>query len=396
MTPRSLVILGSTGSIGTQALDVVRAFPGEFTIEALSAGSNAALLAEQAREFRPRCVHLAEPGGEGELREKLGDLDINIEIGPDRLACVGGEDQKALFLIATVGWTGVEPTLRAVERGHDVALANKEVLVCAGDLVMKLARETGVTIWPLDSEHNALMQCLDAARGYESAPVRRLILTCSGGAFRDATAEEIAQAGPHSTLAHPTWNMGRKITVDSATLMNKGFEVIEAWHLFDIELEKIEVIVHPQSIIHGIVEFVDGSMIAQMGRTDMRLPIQNVLTQPRRLPTELAPLNLAEAGRFDFREPDHERFPALGLAYEAIRTGGTAACALNAANEVAVEAHLDGRIPCGAVPRILRAVLDCHETVPAQSLATLREADRLAREQAHNVLKQFESASASF
>jgi 1-deoxy-D-xylulose-5-phosphate reductoisomerase len=253
---------------------------------------------------------------------------------------------------------------------------------------MEAARRSGATIWPLDSEHNAIMQALAAGPHGPQAPLRRLILTCSGGAFRDLSKEEAENAGPERTLAHPTWDMGRKITVDSATLMNKGFEVIEAHYFFDVPLDKIEVVIHPQSIIHSIVEFVDGSMIAQMGATDMRLPIQNVLTHPFRRPTPVPPLSLARIGNLEFRDPDLERFPCLQMAYDAARAGGTVPCVLNAANEVAVQAHLEGRLPYGGIARTLARVLATHQRPPGQDLETLRRADAQARASATQFINE--------
>jgi len=388
MTKKRIAILGSTGSIGTQALAVVREHADALEVVALSAGSNVRELLAQVAEFRPRTVHIGDETLFSQVSRELDDTGIRVLAGSEGLRRIASETDADLVVAATVGWTGVEPVLAAIEAGRDIALANKEVLVCAGELVMARARARGVAVWPLDSEHNAIMQCLDAGKASASAPIRRVILTCSGGPYRLATAEEIAVAGRDRTLAHPTWNMGKKITVDSATLMNKGFEAIEAHHLFGLPMDMIQVIVHPQSIVHGIVEFVDGSMIAQMGATDMRLPIQNVLTQPHRRPTSLAPLDLARMGSLEFREPDHARFPCLRMAYDAAAAGGTMACVLNAANEVAVAAHLDGSIPCGAIAETIRAVLDCHDNRPADTLAALREADAQGRAAARIVLSR--------
>ncbi len=386
MDQRRLAILGSTGSIGTQSLDVVRMHSDMLRVEVLSAGRNVGLLLDQVAEFRPSVVHVGDPALAERVAGELNGSGIAVLSGPEGLVEAATNSEAEMVVVATVGWTGVEPTLAALAAGRDVALANKEVLVCAGGLVLEAARKSGAAIWPLDSEHNAIMQCLGAGRASASAPVRRIVLTCSGGPYLDATPGEIAGAGPERTLAHPTWNMGRKITVDSATLMNKGFEVIEAHHLFDIPLEKIEVVIHPQSIVHSIVEFVDGSMIAQMGVTDMRLPIQNVLTQPYRRPTTLDPLDLAKVGRLDFARPDLERFPCLSMAYDAARRGGTLPCVLNAANEVAVAAHLRGHIPCGAIPRVIAEVLGCHENEEADTLSALRRADGWAREEAERAV----------
>lgn len=385
---RRLSILGSTGSIGTQALDVVRHHAGRFEVVALAARSNVALLLEQVAEFRPAFVHVGDEAAAREVRAALAAAPWGNEpnaptprlfTGDEGLVDVAAAAPADMVVLATVGWTGVEPALAAIGAGRDLALANKEVLVCAGELVMREAAARGVSIGPLDSEHNAIAQCLVAG---PRPTIRRLILTCSGGPYRRATREEIAVAGPERTLDHPTWDMGRKITVDSATLMNKGFEVIEAHHLFGVPFDQIEVVVHPQSIIHSMVEFVDGSIIAQMGRTDMRLPIQNVLTAPERWPTPVEPLDLARLGALQFEAPDHGRFPCLGMAYEAGRAGGTMPCVLNAANEVAVAAHLAAEIPVGAIASVVRAVLDQHQRVASPSLGELRAADRWARQAA--------------
>lgn len=395
MTNRSLVILGSTGSIGTQALDVVRRFPGELQVEALSARANWRLLLEQTREFKPLVAHLADAEGAERLAEALAGTRTRVLSGPDALCEVAAEVPCDLVAVATVGWTGVEPTLAAIEAGREIALANKEVLVCAGDLVMEAARARGLTIWPLDSEHNAIMQAFSAGPPGPLAPIRRIILTCSGGPFRNASAETMQHATARETLDHPTWEMGRKITVDSATQINKGFEVIEAHHLFQVPYEKIEVVIHPQSIVHSIVEFVDGSMIAQMGATDMRLPIQNVLTHPSRRESATAPINLARIGALEFQAPDFERFPCLRMAYESGRKGGTVPCVLNAVNEVAVAAHLDGEISYGGIARLIERVLATHESLDTPNLDALREADRWARMEAIRVLGAITSNSAA-
>jgi 1-deoxy-D-xylulose-5-phosphate reductoisomerase len=383
---RTLAILGSTGSIGTQALDVVRHHADLLEVVALSAGSRAEELLAQAREFRPRVVHLSDAQAAQRIRTPLTELGIEVLAGPEALTQLTATIEADMIIVATVGWTGLEPTLAALQAGRDIALANKEVLVCAGQLVMETARANSAQVWPLDSEHNAIAQCLAAGPAGPRAPLRRIILTCSGGPFRNTHPDVIDTAMAAQTLDHPTWSMGRKITVDSATLMNKGFEVIEAHHLFGVALDKIEVIIHPQSIIHSMVEFVDGSMIAQLGATDMRLPIQNVLTQPVRLPTPVAPLDLATVARLDFHEPDTGRFPCLAMAYEAARAGGTYPCVLNAANEVAVAAHLENQIACGDIPRVIRAVLDRHRCVASPDLGDLGEADRWARTIARAVL----------
>jgi 1-deoxy-D-xylulose-5-phosphate reductoisomerase len=383
----SVTLLGSTGSIGTQTLDVMRRFSGELRLVGLSArGRDLPLMARQVEEFRPEWVHVGDAEQLPGLRELLPrDWKGMLLGGAEGLCRIAAEAPADLVLVATVGWTGLEPALEAIRAGRHIALANKEVLVCGGHLVTAQARAAGVQLLPVDSEHNAIAQCLLASQG---ARPRRLILTCSGGPFRNSPREAIDRAGPEVTLNHPTWDMGSKITVDSATLMNKGFEVIEAAHLFDISYDNIDVVVHPQSTIHSMVEFEDGSVLAQMGRTDMRLPIQNVLTWPERRSAPVEPLCFRALSQLTFAPPDHDRFPCLGMAYDAGRAGGSAPCVLNAANEVAVQLHLDGVITCGTIPRILRQVMDLHEVEDAPSLDHLREWDAWGREQARRVAEE--------
>lgn len=373
---RRITLLGSTGSIGTQALDVIREFPDRLRVVGLSAGSNIELLVRQAREFRPAMIHVGDSARVNSLREALGEFDGEILHGSEGLRRIAAESGADLLLVATVGFVGLEPTLAAIERGIDIALANKEVLVVAGELVTEAARRKNVRLLPIDSEHNAIFQCLQAGRAEE---VRRLLLTCSGGPFREATRERIDTASAAETLNHPTWDMGRKITVDCATLMNKGFEVIEAHHLFNLPVERVDVVIHPQSTVHSMVEFCDGSIIAQLGPTDMRMPIQHVFLFPDRQPSRVEPMDWTRARNWTFAPPDRERFPCLGYAYEAARAGGTMPCVLNAANEVAVEAHLAGRIPCGTIARVIRAVLDAHTPESRPTLDTLLKTDRRAR-----------------
>jgi len=383
----NISVLGSTGSIGRQTLDVVRRFPGRLKVVGLSAGRNIELLAKQVIEFQPEYVHIGAAELHAEVRHALEGWEGTLLFGDEGLERLAAEAPAELVLVATVGFTGLAPTLAAIAAGRHIALANKEVLVCAGELVMAEARRRERLVLPIDSEHNALFQCL--ACGPVSS-LRRIILTCSGGSFRNKSREQIDAAGAEETLRHPTWSMGSKITVDSATLMNKGFEVIEAHHLFGIGADRIEVVIHPQSTIHSMVEYVDGSMIAQLGVTDMRLPIQNILTYPERLETDLRPLSLSALGRLDFEEPDLEKFPCLGMAYEAMKAGGSLPCVLNAANEVAVEAHLSGRITCGKISRVIRSVLDMANHSPVPDLATLRIVDAEARSAARIVVRELE------
>jgi len=382
---RRITLLGSTGSIGTQALDVIREFPDRLEVVGLSAGSNIDLLAEQAREFRPRMVHVGASGRFDSLCDGMDGFAGEILHGADGLRRIATESGADLLVVATVGFVGLEPTLAAIDQGIDIALANKEVLVVGGELVTEAARRKGVRLLPIDSEHNAIFQCLQAGRVED---VRRLILTCSGGPFREAAREAIDAAGPEKTLNHPTWDMGRKITVDSATLMNKGFEVIEAHHLFGLPVERVEVVVHPQSTVHSMVEFCDGSILAQLGPTDMRMPIQHVLLFPERHPSQVAAMDWTRAQAWTFAPPDLERFPCLGYAYEAARAGGTLPCVLNAANEVAVAAHLDGRVSCGDIARVIRAVLDAHTLESHPALDRLLHVDRWARDEAERAIER--------
>lgn len=383
----SITILGSTGSIGTQALDVLRNFRGEFEVVGLSAGNRVKELAAQVAEFRPRWVHVGAEQKLEELRSLLPkDWDGELLCGKEGLIRLAAEAPADLVLVATVGWTGLEPALAALEAGRHLALANKEVLVCGGHLVTAAARKRDLLILPVDSEHNAIHQCLAAGRASE---VRRLILTCSGGPFLKSTREAIDAAGPETTLRHPTWDMGAKITVDSSTLMNKGFEVIEAHHLFDVPYDEIDVVIHPQSIVHSMVEFHDGSVIAQLGPTDMRVPIQNVLTHPIRREASFPPLDFHRIGTLSFDTPDRAKFPCLELAFAAGNAGGSAPCVLNAANEVAVDLHLRGEISNGAISRILTEVMGSHEVEPAPEFSHLREWDRWGREHAKRAAGQW-------
>lgn len=378
MTFQSLTLLGSTGSIGRQTLDVVRHLKGRIAVTGLSAGGrDLHTLAEQIIEFQPAFAHIARAEDVSELREKLrGRWSGTLLSGEEGLSQIAAQAGGELVLVATVGWTGLAPTLAALEAGRTVAIANKEALVCGGELVMHAARRKKLPILPVDSEHCAIFQCLQSATEND---LRKIILTCSGGPLLNSTQEEIDNADRDVTLKHPRWEMGDKITIDSATLMNKGFEVIEAHHLFAVPYEKIEVVIHPQSIVHSMVEFVDGSVMAQLGPTDMRLPIQHALTYPDRVPSQVRSMAWGKVGTLTFGEPDTSRFPALRLAYAAGKAGGSAPCVLNAANEVAVQLHLGRKISCGAIPRILQQVMDQHEVEPNPSLAQLRHWNEWSR-----------------
>ncbi len=358
-TAKGLAILGSTGSIGRSALSVVDAHPTRLKVVALAAGDNASLLAEQVRTYRPALVAMGTSDGASRLRAACGAQSLPpIAIGRDGLIAVATHASADIVLCASAGTAALEAVLAAIEAGKTIALANKEVLVMAGELVTGMARRRGVAILPVDSEHNAIHQCL---HGRPHEEIRRLILTASGGPFRGWTEDALAGVDPALALKHPTWQMGRKITVDSATLMNKGLEVIEARWLFDVPADRIDVVVHPQSIVHSMVELNDGSVIAQLGVTDMRLPIQYACSYPERWDAALPSLDLVRAGRLDFHEPDRERFPCLGLAYRALRAGGTLPAVLNAANEIAVSRFLDGRLGFTAIAHVIAQTMNAHE-----------------------------------
>jgi 1-deoxy-D-xylulose-5-phosphate reductoisomerase len=376
---KSISILGSTGSIGRQCLDVVSRNPDRFRIVALAAGSSIDTLAEQVRLFRPELVSLGDPSRVREFKSRLGSSNgrsPEIHAGAEGLEAVATHPAAEIVVSAAVGVVGLPATLAAVQRGKTVALANKEVLVAAGEVVMAAARKAGVTLLPVDSEHNAIHQCLRAGGPKE---VRRLVLTASGGPFRTTPVSRLARVTPKQALAHPNWRMGPRITIDSATLMNKGFEIIEARWLFDVPLERIDVVIHPQSIIHSMVEFVDGSVLAQLGPPDMRLPIQYALTYPERVPAAGFSLDWSRIERLEFAEPSPRKFPCLELARRAIRRGGAAPCALNAADETAVAAFLAGRLPFLGIARVVERVLDQTPTAPLASIDDVLMADREAR-----------------
>jgi len=373
---KRLLILGSTGSIGTKTLDVVEDFPDRFEVVALAAHSNLELLKAQCEKFRPQAVCLTCPTclEEGAaLAERIGARFYPGEAG---LVDLVRECDADLAMIATVGFVGTLPTVEAIRRGMTIALANKEVLVTAGDIVMGEARQAGVDVLPVDSEHNAIFQCLG---GTQTAGVKRLILTASGGPFRGMNRDAMRNLTAADALKHPTWTMGAKITIDCSTLMNKGFEVMEAAHLFNLSIDQIDVVVHPQSTIHSMVEYVDGSVIAQLGMTDMYFPIQNILLYPERLPNRFPPLNLAMLGQMTFFEPDRDNFPCLNYAYDAARRGGTMPAVLNGANEVAVARFMAGEIGYLDVPALIRAAMETHEVTDNPDLQAICDADRWAR-----------------
>jgi 1-deoxy-D-xylulose-5-phosphate reductoisomerase len=384
---KNLAILGSTGSIGRSALAVVDAHPSRLRLVALAAGDNAALLAEQCRRYRPTVAALATPAAVDRLRAACPDTDLRVEAGPGGLSAVATHPDVDIVLCASSGTAGLEAVLAAIEAGKTIALANKEVLVMAGELVMEAARRHGVAVLPVDSEHNAIHQCL---HGRNHQEVRRIILTASGGPFRRFTSDELEHVTPEAALRHPTWRMGRKITIDSATLMNEGLEVIEARWLFDAHADQIDVVIHPQSIVHSMVELIDGSVIAQLGVTDMRLPIQYACSYPERWEAALPSLDLTRAGKLEFHAPDTSRFPCLALAYRALREGGTLPVVLNAANEVAVEVFLEGRLAFPAIPRLIEMTMNAHASQRVSTLAVVRAVDEWARGQARELARELE------
>lgn len=390
---KGISILGSTGSIGCNTLKVVEHLQ-DHRVVALAAGRNMSKFAEQVERFRPEMVSCRDETCAETLLSELHSRNLKpprVELGEAGLIAAATHAAADTVVSATVGAVGFVPTLRAIEAGKRIALANKETLVIAGEVMTKAAAANGVDILPVDSEHNALHQCL---RGESRGEVKRLILTASGGPFRSKTKEEIANATRAEALDHPNWKMGEKITIDSATLMNKGLEVIEAKWLFGFDADRISVIVHPQSIVHSMVEMKDGSVIAQLGVADMRHAIQYALTYPERRSGCIEPLDLTRLGSLEFEEPDLDRFPCLGLAYKALELGGTAPAALNAANEITVQAFLDERIRLTDIARINEAVLLAHKAEPAASLDAILAADKAARIAATTLLDG-NSASAS-
>jgi 1-deoxy-D-xylulose-5-phosphate reductoisomerase len=380
MASKGVSILGSTGSIGRNTLRVLESLGSEeFRVVALGAGHNVETLAHQIATHLPELVSVDSEEAAHDLRARLFDRDIDLPriiIGEAGLIEVATHAQADCVVSATVGAVGFVPTLRALEAGKRVALANKETLVMAGELMTRAARASGAELLPVDSEHNALHQCL---RGEKRSEVRRIILTASGGPFRTRTKREMESSTVSEALQHPTWNMGAKITIDSATLMNKGLEVIEAHWLFGFGWDEIAIVVHPESVVHSMIELIDGSVIAQMGITDMRHAIQYALTYPERHSCELPPLDLTALSALHFEPPDVDRFPCIALAYRALREGGSLPAAMNAANEEAVRAFIEEQICLTDIPLIIEAVMNSHNNQPATELDTILEADRAAR-----------------
>ena len=385
---KRIAILGSTGSIGQSALSVVDAHPDRLAVVGLAAGENTGRLAEQIARYRPRIVATASDEALHRLKQQGPFAGVTLAgTGRDGLVAVASHPDVDLVLCASSGTEGLEAVLAAIHHGKTIALANKEVLVMAGGIVTGAARVRGVTILPVDSEHNAIHQCL---HGRNASELKRVVLTASGGPFRGRTASDLARVSAADALKHPTWRMGRKITIDSATLMNKGLEVIEAHWLFGIRADQIDVVIHPQSVVHSMVEFVDGSVIAQMGVTDMRLPIQYAFSYPERWRTWLPSLDLARAGRLEFGVPDTDAFPCLRLAYRALAAERSLPVVLNAANEVAVARFLEGRLGFTSIAHVIERTMEAHQAAQVATLDEVRAVDSWAREYAQEVARGVE------
>lgn len=398
MKRKRVVVLGATGSIGDSAQKVARDIPDRMEIVGLAAHSSAAKLAEQANALRPQAVCLVDQTKLGELRAKL-TYTPKIFTGEEGLCEIASLADADMVLIAVIGTGGLRPALAAIEAGKDLAVASKEILVMAGEIVMNAAAKKGVHVLPVDSEHNAIFQCLDRGASFQLAQpsgrqvgnlrhdeVRRLILTASGGPFRETAASEFPAISPEQALRHPTWSMGPKITIDSATLFNKGLEMIEARWLFGVEMDRVEVVIHPQSIVHSMVEFTDGSVLAQLSHSDMCFPIQYAVTWPERVPNSLAPLDFGKLRQLDFATPRSDDFPALNLARHAGQTGGTLPAVLNAANEIAVAAFLEKRVRFPGIWELVEKVMNRHASVADASLDAILAADQWARAEARGLI----------
>ena len=375
--PERIALLGSTGSIGTQALDIISKYPEKFTVEVLVAGDNIDLLIQQALKYQPDSVVIANTGHYQQLKETLRNTNIKIYAGKEAVEQVVTLSTVDVVIASIVGYSGVRPTIAAIKAGKKIALANKETLVVAGEIIEKLVRESGSIIIPVDSEHSAIFQCLVGESGN---PVEKITLTASGGPFLNLSEEMLKKVRPCDALKHPNWNMGCKVTIDSASLMNKGLEVIEARWLFNLSPEQISVIIHPQSIIHSLVHFADGSVKAQLGVPDMRVPILYALSYPDRLPSDLPRLVLKDCKALTFSDPDIKKFRNLTLAYEALNRGGNMPCILNAANEMAVKAFLDGKIEFTQMPEIVEYTMETSLYSPSPDLDFLEVTDTSARE----------------
>lgn len=384
---KRLAILGSTGSIGVNTLEIVKRFREEFDVLALTAGTNLSLLREQIGTFRPRFVSVLDQERAHELRAILQGVEVEVAYGTEGLIRAATYSGVDLVVLAVVGSVGILPLLAAIEQRTNVALANKESIVTAGEIIMKKAEQTGVQILPIDSEHSAIFQALGSKMGGGEG-VKRLVLTASGGPFYTLPAEEFKRVTPQQAVAHPVWDMGPKISVDSATLMNKGLEVIEAHWFFRVPPERIEVVIHPQGVVHSLVEYMDSSVVAQLSVPDMRIPISYALSYPKRLAAKLPALNLFELNHLTFDPPNHEKFPALRLAYRALEGGGTLPAVLNASNEVAVEAFLQGRIGIDHIPRVVASTMDKHHAVPLRGVEDALEADRWAKAKTLDIIQE--------
>lgn len=379
---KKIAILGSTGSIGTQTLEVVRSRP-ELSVVALAAGTNVAKMEEQIREFRPILAAMWTEAAAADLRARVADLDVKVLSGMEGLLEIAQMRESRILVTAIVGMIGIRPTIAAIRAGKDIALANKETLVCAGHIIMPLAKECGVSVLPVDSEHSAIFQSMN---GEPAGRVEKLLLTASGGPFRGRTRKQLEGIRPEDALKHPNWAMGRKITVDSSTLVNKGLELMEAKWLFGVDLDRIQVVVHPQSILHSAVQYVDGSIIAQLGMPDMKLPIQYALLYPDRKPMDGRRVDLFELGQLNFERPDMEVFSGLALAYRAAAAGGTMPTVYNAANEKAVELFLQGRVSYLEIAELIGEAMDRHRTVCDPGVEDILEAERQTYECIRDVL----------
>lgn len=381
-SPKNIAILGSTGSIGRNSLEVIKNFPGRFRVSALIAHRNVEVLQTQIETFRPKTVVVIDPSHAARLKSMVNG-SVKVLCGEEGLSEVVRRDDVDIVISSLVGFAGLKPTIEALKHGKTVALANKETLVAAGEIITRLVRESGAKLVPIDSEHSAILQCL---AGEEPSRIAKLILTASGGPFLNKPKEEFESITVAQALRHPNWKMGNKITIDSATLMNKGLEVIEAHWLFGLPASKIEVVIHPQSIIHSMVEFVDGSVKAQLGLPDMKIPIQYALTHPDRSPMNGSRIDFPKLQSMTFFSPDRERFRCLQLAYDALALGGTAPAAMNAANEVAVEAFLGEKITFKRIPELIDRTLSAHQVQALPDLGDIIEADRSARAFTRSIL----------
>jgi 1-deoxy-D-xylulose-5-phosphate reductoisomerase len=384
---KKITLLGSTGSIGMSALDIIEKNPERFCVVALAAGDNTDLLKKQIEKFHPQIIYVKTKEKAAILKSNLKS-NVEVLYGKEGIKEIASFPDADIVISAISGAAGLIPTLAAIEAGKDVALANKETMVIAGEIVTRVSRKKGVKILPVDSEHSAIFQCLERQK---RDFLKRIILTASGGPFHKMTKKQLQNVKPKHALKHPSWKMGKKVTIDSASLMNKGLEVIEAKWLFGVQISQIDVLIHPQSIVHSMVEFIDGSILAQMGIPDMRIPIAYALTYPERIENSLPPLNFIKNGKMEFMKPDTKIFPCLKLAYAAGEAGGTNPAVLNAANEVAVEEFINGKIKFTNIPVIIEKVLSFHDAVKEPSLEEIIQADRWARQQAQKIIERKKS-----